>query len=139
MQDKTPYELIGEDAGVETLVTHFYDIMDEDQAASEIRQLHAKSLKISREKLILFLTGWLGGPDVYVKKYGHPRLRRRHLPFSIGMKEKDQWLKCMYQAIDRMELDKSLVNFLQQAFWKNADHMKNREEEAVEGIPFPIS
>ena len=73
----TPYDLIGGEAGVRKLVDRFYDHMDQLEEVKGIRDLHARSLKASREKLFLFLSGWLGGPDLYVQKYGHPRLRRR--------------------------------------------------------------
>lgn len=138
MLNKTAYEMIGEKPGVVTLVNHFYDIMDQQESASGIREMHAKSLRVSREKLVLFLSGWLGGPDIYTEKYGHPRLRQRHLPFDIGVKERDQWLNCMYQAIETMELAPELNNFLKQAFWKNANHMRNREEND-QGMPFPLT
>ena len=88
----TAYDIIGGETGVRNLVDHFYDYMDELPEAQGIRSLHAKSLKGSREKLFLFLSGWLGGPDLYIQKYGHPMLRRRHLPFPIGVSERDQWM-----------------------------------------------
>lgn len=126
--EKTPYELIGGEQGVRELVDRFYDYMDSLPEAAEVRALHARSLRGSREKLFLFLSGWLGGPDLYVQKYGHPRLRRRHLPFSIGIKERDQWMLCMRKALDDMGLDPTLRARLEQAFLSTADHMRNRAE-----------
>jgi len=123
-----PYELIGGEAGVRKLVDHFYDHMDTLEQAKTVRKLHAKSLRLSREKLFLFLCGWLGGPDLYVQKYGHPRLRRRHLPFSIGIAERDQWMHCMRLALDDMKLEKGLREKLEAAFQATADHMRNRAE-----------
>ncbi|MEJ2620236.1 MAG: group II truncated hemoglobin, partial [Candidatus Thiodiazotropha sp.] len=90
--------------------------------------LHAKSLKASREKLFLFLSGWLGGPALYTEKYGHPRLRARHLPFSIGIEERDQWMQCITTAMQQMSLDESLQQELLQALYKTADFMRNRQE-----------
>ncbi|PUB83406.1 MAG: hypothetical protein DBP02_11905 [gamma proteobacterium symbiont of Ctena orbiculata] len=92
---------------------------------------------ISREKLFLFLSGWLGGPDLYVEKYGHPRLRARHLPFSIGIEERDQWIYCMREALSAMDLDAKLQEELNQAFFRTADFMRNRDEE-VRDTPFRI-
>ncbi len=131
MRDKpaTPYELIGGEEKVRELVDRFYDHMDALEEVKTIRNLHAKSLRVSREKLFLFLSGWLGGPDLYVQKYGHPMLRRRHLPFSIGKEERDQWMHCMVKAMEEMQLDPALRNHLEQAFRKTADHMRNRPEE----------
>ncbi|MES9830382.1 MAG: group II truncated hemoglobin [Candidatus Thiodiazotropha sp.] len=128
-QDQTPYERIGGEAAVRELVDRFYNLMDRQQEAKKIRDLHAKNLRISRDKLFLFLSGWLGGPDLYVEKYGHPRLRARHLPFSIGIEERDQWIYCMRKALSAMDLDAKLQEELNQAFFRTADFMRNRDEE----------
>jgi hemoglobin len=124
----TPYEIIGGEERVRELVDRFYDYMDELEEAKVIRSLHARSLRGSRDKLFLFLSGWLGGPDLYVQQYGHPRLRARHLPFSIGIRERDQWMLCMRRALDDMGLDKTFRDRLEQAFLSTADHMRNRAE-----------
>ena len=104
--------------------------MDRLPEASGIRALHARSLRGSREKLFLFLSGWLGGPGLYVERYGHPRLRARHLPFPIGESERDQWLLCMHRALADMHLDDGLRKELEAAFWRTADHMRNKAETA---------
>ncbi|MES9866627.1 MAG: group II truncated hemoglobin [Candidatus Thiodiazotropha sp. LLP2] len=124
----TPYEKIGGEKSVRELVDRFYDIMDEQEDLTTLRQLHAKMLKMSREKLFLFLSGWLGGPSLYVQKYGHPRLRARHLPFSIGIEERDQWLACMKSAMEQMGLSEDFQKELYQAFSNTADFMRNRSE-----------
>ena len=131
------YEIIGGEAGVQKLVDTFYDLMDALPEAKEIRSLHAKSLKASREKLFLFLSGWFGGPDLYVQKYGHPMLRRRHLPFPIGEKERDQWMLCMTKALFDMQLYNIFRKTLEVLFARIADHMRNRPEKAGEHrLPF---
>ena len=127
-ENRTAYEIIGGEEGVRRLVDTFYDYMDELDEVRQIRDLHAKSLKASREKLYLFLSGWLGGPDLYVQKYGHPMLRRRHLPFSIGMQERDEWMHCMKKALADMQLDADVEQQLLRAFMQTADHMRNRPE-----------
>ncbi len=127
-EQQTPYEMLGGEAGVRALVDRFYDHMDRLQEAATVRGLHARSLKASREKLFLFLSGWLGGPDLYVQKYGHPRLRARHLPFSIGIEERDQWMLCMRKALDEMDLEPAFRERLENAFLSTADHMRNRAE-----------
>ena len=128
-----PYELIGGEDGVRRLVDRFYDYMDSDPEAAEIRKLHAKDLRVSREKLFLFLSGWLGGPNLYVEKHGHPMLRRRHLPFAIGITERDQWLHCMRRALADSELDQTQRDRLLQAFAATADHMRNKAEHEADG------
>lgn len=120
------YEKIGGESGLHSLVDRFYDIMDSAPEAAKIRSFHAKSLKQSREKLFMFLSGWSGGPQLYVERFGHPRLRMRHLPFSIGLNERDQWLWCMNKALEESQLDPRLVEFLRVRFAEVADFMRNQ-------------
>lgn len=124
---RTPYENMGGEEVVRKLVDRFYDLMDQEQDFKGIRDLHAKTLKASREKLFMFLSGWLGGPQLYVEKYGHPRLRQRHLPFAIGESERDQWLTCMTQAMEDVGLNEEIREELKRSFWKTADFMRNQE------------
>jgi len=126
--EKTPYELIGGEQKIKELVDRFYDHMDSLSEAHPIREMHAKSLRGSREKLFLFLSGWLGGPDLYIQKYGHPMLRRRHMPFSIGQSEAEQWLLCMEKALDDMSISGDLRAFLSRSFEQTALHMRNQPE-----------
>lgn len=133
---QTPYELLGGENGVRELVDRFYDYMDAESSAQTVRDMHAKTLRVSRDKLFMFLSGWLGGPDLYIQQYGHPRLRARHLPFSIGEAERDQWMHCMRLALADMSLDEVLKQKLEQAFWATADHMRNRaEHQEDEALP----
>ena len=122
------YELIGGENGLRKLVERFYDLIDSAPQAAQIRALHPKSLKQSREKFYLFLSGWSGGPQLYVEKYGHPRLRMRHMPFSIGMVERDQWLWCMNKALDEMQLHPLVLEHLKTRFAETADFLRNRRE-----------
>lgn len=122
----TPYDQLGGDGAVRRLVDRFYDLMDSAPEAAEIRRLHAASLKQSREKLYLFLSGWLGGPPLYVERYGHPMLRARHLPFPIGERERDQWMWCMRRALADTPMAEELRTFLDQRFTAIADHMRNQ-------------
>ena len=122
----THYELLGGDAGIRRLVDRFYDLMDTAPEAATIRRLHATSLKASREKLYLFLTGWTGGPPVYVERHGHPRLRARHLPFPISERERDEWMWCMDRALAEHEMPAELRASLRERFQQLADHMRNR-------------
>jgi hemoglobin len=124
---RAPYERIGGDAKVRALVARFYDLMDAEAAFAGIRALHPKDLAGSREKLYLFLSGWLGGPQLYAEKYGHPMLRARHLHAAIGVAERDQWLACMSRAMADVEIEEGLRRELYNAFYKTADWMRNRE------------
>lgn len=122
------YDLVGGADGLRALVDRFYDYMDSASEASHIRALHPASLDGSREKLFLFLSGWSGGPALYVERYGHPRLRQRHMPFSIGMVERDEWVWCMNHALDDSPFAPETIVFLKARFAEIADFMRNRRE-----------
>ncbi len=122
------YELLGGDEGVRSLVDRFYDVMDVESFAAGIRSLHPPDLGTSRDKLYEFLSGWTGGPQLYVEKHGHPRLRARHLPFPIGVAERDAWVACMDRALENHSMPEELRAYLKQRFRAVADHMRNRDE-----------
>lgn len=122
----TPFERIGGEAGTRALVDRFYDLMDLDPAAAELRALHSTTLDGSRDKLFWFLCGWLGGPAHYTDRFGHPMLRARHLPFAIGIKERDQWLACMQQAMAELQVEPQLAQRLAESFFGTADWMRNK-------------
>ena len=123
---QTIFEMVGGEGKVRELVDRFYDLMDTRPEAAGIRALHPPDLQSSREKLFLFLVGWMGGPPLYVQQYGHPRLRARHLPFPIGESERDQWLRCMKQALEEV-VEKELLRVqLYQSFAQLADFMRNK-------------
>ena len=113
---------------IRDLVEKFYDVMDSDSRAAGIRAMYATDLTEAREKLFMFLTGWSGGPSLYIERYGHPMLRRRHMPFSIGESERDQWMFCMVRAMHEVGMEEPLVVRLAQALWSVADFMRNRPE-----------
>ena len=123
----TPYEALGGDAVVRTLVDRFYDNMVTLPEAAGIRRLHPPDLTDSRDKLYWFLSGWLGGPQLYVERKGHPRLRARHLPFPIDTSEAEQWMLCMRRALADTVPDAQLRADLDGALTRLADHMRNRE------------
>jgi hemoglobin len=125
-QPATPYAWVGGEAAVRALVDRFYDLMDLEPAFAELRALHPSTLDGSRDKLFWFLCGWLGGPDLYQQRFGHPRLRARHLPYPIGIRERDQWMACMTQAMESCDLDPLLVTRLKASFANTADWMRNR-------------
>jgi hemoglobin len=125
-QPETAYDWVGGECAVRALVDRFYDLMDLEPAYAELRALHPTALEGSRDKLFWFLCGWLGGPQHYIERFGHPRLRARHLPFPIGIKERDQWLQCMDQAMQELQLDPVLVGRLRESFFNTADWMRNK-------------
>lgn len=123
---QTIYESIGGIDKVDELVGRFYDLMSLEPQFAALRAMHPQDLSISREKLKCFLTGWMGGPDVYSPKYGHPMLRARHLPFKIGVAERDQWLACMYRALEECAIEGNVAKQLEESLFNTANWMRNQ-------------
>lgn len=120
------YERLGGEQSLRELVDRFYDYMETLPEARTIRTLHPKDLRSAREKLFMFLSGWLGGPDRYIAAFGHPRLRARHLPFSIGAEERDQWMMCMEKALAETNIDNAFREQLVSALQQTATFMINK-------------
>jgi len=129
-EPRTPFELLGGVDGVRALVDRFYDLMDLEADFAGLRALHPPTLDGSRDKLAWFLTGWLGGPDLYIERFGHPMLRARHLPYPIGVAERDQWLACMGLAMAEIGpaggFSADMQARLMVSLANTADHMRNR-------------
>ena len=120
----TPYLELGGEGGVRRLVDAFYDIIE--ASSPVLREMLPANTRNTRRKLFMYLSGWLGGPPLYEEKWGHPRLRMRHFPFAIGQAEVDEWMRCMREAIQTVEIDEPLSSFLESRFAPLAEHMKNR-------------
>jgi hemoglobin len=123
----TLYDIIGGETRLRELVDRFYDLMDLEPQFAVLRAMHPPSLDGSRDKLFWFLSGWSGGPNHYIERFGHPRLRARHLPFSIASNERDQWLRCMALAMHELDMPEALQERLIHSFFQTADWMRNRE------------
>lgn len=121
--DFTPYDALGGDSACRALADAFYD---EIAADPSMARLHPKDLTTSRQKFYEFLSGWLGGPQIYIQKHGHPRLRMRHAPFPIGLHEVEAWLACMAKALDNQGITGELRTFLDARFTHTAHFMQNR-------------
>ena len=126
-QPQSVYDLIGGDAKLRELVDRFYDLMELEPEFAGIRSLHPASVDGSRDKLYWFLSGWSGGPNMYIERFGHPRLRARHLPYAIASSERDQWLRCMALAMQDVGLPEALQQRLLESFYQTADWMRNKE------------
>jgi hemoglobin len=123
---KTPYELMGGENTILSLVDRFYYYMDTLPVAAGVRKMHAQSLSSAKDKLFKFLSGWLGGPDLFIQEFGHPMLRKRHFPFAIGISERDQWMLCMNKAMTEITMDSTLRVSLLEALDNLATHMVNQ-------------
>ncbi|MDB4974588.1 MAG: conserved hypothetical globin-like protein [Myxococcaceae bacterium] len=116
---------------VRELVDRFYDLMGTLPDAAVLLRMHPEDLSNTRDKFYEFLSGWLGGPPLYVAKRGHPRLRMRHLPFPIDEAASQAWMLCMRRALDECVDDALLKEQLRGAFQKMADHMRNSGLQAT--------
>ncbi|MBU3632380.1 group II truncated hemoglobin [Polynucleobacter sp. AP-Sanab-80-C2] len=126
MEKHSIYEAIGGIDKVDELVDRFYDLMALEPQFAELQAIHPPDSTSSREKLKFFLTGWMGGPDIYSPKYGHPMLRARHLHFKIGILERNQWLACMYRALEECGIDGNIAKQLEESLFNTADWMRNQ-------------
>lgn len=116
---------MGGEAAVRRLANRFYDVMETAPEAHELLAIHPQPLDAIRQKFFEFLSGWLGGPALFEEKYGHPRLRARHLPFTVNQQLRDQWMFCMNQALDEVVEDAMLREGLRQSLGQLASHMIN--------------
>jgi hemoglobin len=121
----TLFDVIGGAGKLRELVDRFYDLMELDPEFAGIRALHPTPMDGSRDKLYMFLSGWMGGPDLYIERFGHPRLRARHLPYAIGSSERDQWLRAMALALQDVGIAEDLQLRLMESFYQTADWMRN--------------
>lgn len=123
-EQDTPYLEIGGDEEVRALVDSFYDIIEDE--SPQLRAMLPRKTTGSRQKLYEFLSGWMGGPQLYWEKHGHPRLRMRHFPFSIGDAEAEEWMRCMRKAMDERSVPDDLRSFLDSKLSESALHLRNR-------------
>ena len=126
IETRSAFDWIGGEAAIRTLVDRFYDLMDLEPGYAALRTTHGATLADARDKLFWFLCGWMGGPQHYVERFGHPRLKARHMPFKIGILERDQWLACMDQAMGEVQVDADLRARLRESFFQTADWMRNQ-------------
>ena len=122
--EPTPYEAIGGDVVIRSIVDRFYDVIDAD--APTLRAMLPKDDTVSRDKLYAYLVEWTGGPAIYTPDRGHPRMRMRHMPFAIGANEVATWLTCMERALDDVGVEGSVRSFLDDKLTALAHHLRNR-------------
>jgi hemoglobin len=125
---QTLYEVIGGESRLRELVDRFYDLMQLEPEFAGIHAMHPTPNDGSRDKLFMFLSGWMGGPDLFVERFGHPRLRARHLSYGIGTSERDQWLRAMAWAMEDVGIDEALRLRLMESFHGTADWMRNKAD-----------
>ncbi len=126
-EPQTPYEILGDD-GIKKLASTFYDVMDELTEAADIRAMHTENLDHIKRMLSAYLTGWMGGPPVYLAIKGTVCLTDPHEHFRIGPKERDQWLACMTEALNRTGASDELKKMLEGPMFQIAETVRNCED-----------
>jgi hemoglobin len=126
---KSAYERLGGDDGVRALVETFYDIIEQEEYAEELHLLHRRGFGVahSREEQFNYLSGFFGGPQRYVMKHGHARLKEIHEHVPIGPEMRDLWLRCMDQAIAGSGLDEDLAALLMRHLKAAAETARNQD------------
>lgn len=127
-EEVTVYDYVGGDEKFALLVDAFYRGIESDPL---LRPMYPEDLAGAKERMFLFLIQYWGGPRHYEAQRGHPRLRMRHFPFSIGPAERDAWLRHMLPAIDEAGIPEPARSAMIEYFEKVAHFMMNRTE--VEG------
>lgn len=125
---KSPYELLGGDQGIKDLCKAFYQAMDDLAEVKVVRDMHGKDLSAIEEKLYLYLSGWLGGPQLYQEKYNSVCLTSPHKGYKIGVAERDQWLLCMDTALERVNASDEVKAMLKDPMFRIADAISNVKE-----------
>ena len=137
MSEPTVYDRLGGEEGVRRLVQRFYVLMDELPDARGVRDMHPTPLARSEDSLFKFLSGWFGGPPLYMQERGHPRLRMRHMPFVIGPAQRDHWLVHMRHAVETCAPTPDVAEMLMNYFVPAAEQMRNDTGLPITSSTYP--
>jgi hemoglobin len=128
----TPYDLLGGREPVLRLAARFYQVMERAEPALAALHQQAPTGGIApemRDRFGLFLVGWLGGPQDYMSRHGHPRLRMRHAHVRVDAAMRDAWVRCMRTAMDDCAVSGPVRLFLEDRFADVANFLRNQDEE----------
>lgn len=125
---KSPYQMIGGEAGVEQLVKTFYDIVESDPKGAPLMAMHNQGhgLAHAREAQFEFLSGFLGGPQLYLERHHHSNVRRMHAHLTIGTAERDAWLNCMDKALKAVIAEPEVRSLLMGHFSRVAEALRTQ-------------
>ena len=128
-QKQSLFDKLGGEDGIRALVKEFYDIIEQDEAAKDLHLLHLNGAGVahSRDEQFNYLCGFFGGPQYYVMKHRHSRLKTIHEHVPIGPEMRDLWLQCMEKAIARVDIDQNLAGQLMRHFTTAAETARNMD------------
>jgi hemoglobin len=127
--DSSPYARIGGEAGARSLVKAFYDLVDNDPVGMPLLSMHNKGHGVAhaREAQFEFLSGFLGGPQLYAERHHHSNVRTMHAHLSIGSVERDAWLLCMEKALRKVNVEADTRLFLMNHFTRVAKALRTAQ------------
>jgi hemoglobin len=110
---------------VRRITERFYDLMSELPEAGVVRAMHSGDLGPMRQKLFEFMSGWLGGPNLYFERSDRKCMGTAHAPYRIREAERDQWLYCMRRAMQDEGVEPELRNRIDAALFRMADMLRS--------------
>lgn len=125
------YDQIGGEAGVRRVVEIFYDIVEQHPEGRELNILHLRGHGVAHSRIeqFNFLSGFLGGPNLYAQKHGHSNVRKMHEHVEINARTRDAWLNCMSLALDRAAVASDAKEAIMTHFRVVANALKNVDAE----------
>lgn len=121
----TLYDQIGGEQGIVKLVRAYIHALKTSPEAEHLRSMYPEDLSLYECRMLEFLSGWLGGPALYLKRHGMPMLRENHRRIPIDERARDEWMGCMRRALNETVADKTLRVSLEGAFWRMADSLRH--------------
>jgi hemoglobin len=125
-QKATPFERLGGEAVIRRIVERFYDVMETDPAAAQIRAMHAADLTVMRSKLADWMIGALGGPQLYAQRPDRGCMGSVHKAFPIGEEDVEQWMYCLRKAWEGENVDPAVRDLLETPFKDMATMLRSR-------------
>ncbi|NOU47021.1 MAG: cyanoglobin [Bacteroidales bacterium] len=116
------YERIGNEK-LQNLISFFYDEIRQDEV---LLPMYKGDLEAAERRLFMFIVQYLGGPQTYSERRGHPRLRMRHAEFKVDNEAAEHWLACMKKAMDKIEMEEDIRRFLWSYFVQTAHFLENQ-------------
>jgi hemoglobin len=125
IEHRSIYKAIGEAETIDRIVSAFYKRVAKHP---DLIPIFPEDLTETAYKQRLFLTQFFGGPPLYNEEFGHPMMRRRHLPFPITPTRRDAWLSCMKEALQEAEVEEPYFSAIFEKLTLTANHMMNTPE-----------